>query len=169
MAISYTHGISDLYVNEVPPALNGDDFALFCTSLVRRMNAYHPGLPWSEQPNDCVVVYDNASLHTAFAGMIFAENGDARIRLSPYSPDSSAIEPVFKDYKHGVRGLVFWHPLMPDRIAHVLAFSSLSLSSIQGHYREARRQVLRNLPEMTGEGMPLEGIFPSLPGQLGAP
>eukprot|EP00170_Pyropia_yezoensis_P002275 contig_9506_g2279 len=69
------------------------------------MNAFHPGLPWSEQPNDCVVVYDNASVHTAFADEIFEENGVARIRLSPYSPDFSAIEPVFKDYKHEVRSL----------------------------------------------------------------
>eukprot|EP00170_Pyropia_yezoensis_P001175 contig_5307_g1179 len=69
------------------------------------MNAYHPGLPWSEQPSDCVVVYDNASVHTAFADEIFAVIGVAFIRLSPYSPDFSAIEPVFKDYKHGVRSL----------------------------------------------------------------
>lgn len=116
-----------------------------------------------------MVVYDNASVHTALADELFEANGVARVRLSPYLPDYSAIEPVFKDYKHEVRSLVYWHPLLPGRIAHVLGFSSLSLSSIQGHFREAPRQVLRNLPEITGDEIPFEGVFPSLHDQLGAP
>eukprot|EP00168_Porphyra_purpurea_P017211 TRINITY_DN5853_c0_g1_i1.p1 TRINITY_DN5853_c0_g1~~TRINITY_DN5853_c0_g1_i1.p1 ORF type:complete len:256 (-),score=14.86 TRINITY_DN5853_c0_g1_i1:539-1255(-) len=45
VAISSTRGVLELAVREVPPAQNGDDFALFCTSLVRRMNAYDPNLP----------------------------------------------------------------------------------------------------------------------------
>lgn len=116
-----------------------------------------------------MVVYDNASVHTALADELFEANGVARVRLSPYLPDYSAIEPVFKDYKHEVRSLVYWHPLLHDRIAHVLGFSSLSLSSIPDHFREARRQALRNLPNITGEGMPRVGVFPRLPDQLGAP
>lgn len=169
VAVSSTRGILELSVNEVPPAQNGDDFALFCVSLVRRMNAFEPGVPWAEQPNDCVLVYDNASVHTALVDTILDINGVHRLRLSPYSPDFSAIEPVFNDYKHAVRTILYHHPDLPDRIAHVLAFASLSLDSVQGHFREARRQVLRNLPELTGEGLPLQGVFPPLPVRLHAP
>eukprot|EP00168_Porphyra_purpurea_P008165 TRINITY_DN2028_c0_g1_i3.p3 TRINITY_DN2028_c0_g1~~TRINITY_DN2028_c0_g1_i3.p3 ORF type:complete len:134 (-),score=10.94 TRINITY_DN2028_c0_g1_i3:137-538(-) len=133
------------------------------------MNAYVPGEPWVRQPNDCVIVYDNASVHTALADMILDINGVHRLRLSPYSPDFSAVEPTFHDYKHAARTLTYRHPDLPDRMIHVFAFASLSIEAIQGHYREARRQVLRNLPEMTGEGMPLEGAFLPLPVVLTPP
>lgn len=169
VALSYTRGILELAVNEVPPAQNGDDFILFCVRLVRRMNAFVPGVRWAEQPDYCVLVYDNASVHTALVDMILDFNGVHRLRLSPYSPDFSAIEPAFNDYKHAVRTISYHHADLPDRIAHVLAFASLSLASVQGHYREARRQVLRNLPELTGEGRPLPGVFARLPVALNAP
>lgn len=45
VATSYKLVHLELFVNEIPPALNGGDFALFRTSLVRRMNAYHSRLP----------------------------------------------------------------------------------------------------------------------------
>lgn len=114
-------------------------------------------------------MYDNASMHTALVDVILDINGVHRLRLSPYSPDFSAIESIFNDHKRAVRTISHLHPDLPDRIAHVLAFASLSLESIQGHCREARRQFLRSLPELTGEGRPLQGVFPPLPLRLRAP
>lgn len=91
VAVSYNRGILELAVNVVPPAQNGDDFILFCASLVRRMNAFVPGAPWAEQPNDGVLVCDNAFVHTALVDMILDINGVHRLPLSPDSPDFSAI------------------------------------------------------------------------------
>jgi len=51
----------------------------------------------------------------------------------------------------------------------VLAFASIPLATIQRHYREARRELWRHLPELTGPGRPLQGILPALPIWLAPP
>lgn len=163
VAISHNRGILELAVHEVPPAQNGDDWFAFCTSLAGRMNAFVPGADWAGQPDDCILLYDNAAVHTQAADNVLAINGVRRMRLPPYSPDLSAIEPTFADYKRQARDITFRHPDLPDRMVHVLAFASIPLSSIQGHFREARRQTLRHIPELNAPGGPLFGIFPPLP------
>jgi len=169
VAISYNTGILELSVNEVPPAQSGDDWLAFCTSLAGRMNGYVPGALWAEQPPDCVLLYDNASVHNPAADEILTMNGALLLHLPPYCPNLSSIEPTFADYKRAVRDLAYHHPEMPDRLSHVLAFASIPLTSIQGHYREARRELWRHLPELTGPGMPLEGVLPRLPVELAPP
>lgn len=106
VAISHTLGILELTVNEVPPAQSGDDWALFCTSLAQRMNGYVPEERWEDQPDDCVLVYDNASVHTPVADANLAVNGVFMLRLPPYCPNLLAVEPTFADYKRCVRDLL---------------------------------------------------------------
>jgi len=88
-------------------------------------------------------------------------NGALLLHLPPCCPNMSSIEPTFADYKLAVRDLAYRHPEMPDRLSHVLAFASIPISS--GHYREARREFWRHLPELTGPRKPLEGFLPRLP------
>jgi len=169
VAISYNTGMLELSVNEVPPAQSGDYWLAFCTSLAGRMNGYVPGALWDEQPPDCVLLYDNASVHNPAADKILTMNGALLLHLPPYCPNLPSIEPTLADYKRAVRDLAYHHPEMPDRLSHVLAFASIPLTSIQGHYREARRELWRHLLELTGPGMPLEGVLPRLPVELAPP
>jgi len=156
-------GILELSVNQVPPSQCGDDLLAFCTSLVRRMGAFIAGAPCADQPDDCVLCYDNASVHAQAVDDLLPMNSVRRMPLPPYCPHLSAINPAFADYNCFVRTLAFRNPELPDRSLHVLAFASVPLASIQGRYREARRQAMRALPEMTDPGAPLHGVFAPLP------
>ena len=169
VAISHNTGILELTVNEVPPAQCGDDWVAFCTSLAGRMNGYVPGALWEDQPPDCVLLYDNASVHNPVADEILTFNSALLLHLPPYSPNLSSIQPTFADYKRNVRDLTYHHPELPDRLKHVLAFASIPLATIQGHFREAQRELWRHLPELTGPGRPLQGFFPPLPIELAPP
>jgi len=101
-----------------------------------------------------VLLYDNASVHNPVTDEILTLNGAPLLHLPPYSPNLSSIEPTFADYKRNVRDLTYHHPELPDRLTHVLAFASIPLATMQGHYREARRELWRHLPELTGPGRP---------------
>jgi len=61
----------------------GDDWVLFCTSLARRMNGFVPRAPWVDHPNDCVLLYDNASVHNVLADELLTINGVLLMRLPP--------------------------------------------------------------------------------------
>ena len=127
------------------------------------MNAYVPGVAWDVQLDDCVLLDDHAGVLIQASDQLLAMNGVRRMRLPPYCPHLSRIEPTFADYKAKVRDLAFGHPDLPDRMLHVLAWASVPPAAIRGHYHEARRQSLRQLPELTGQGGPLEGVFRPLP------
>ena len=156
-------------IHQTPPAQVGDDWLAFFTSVTPRMNAYMPGVPWTVQPDDCILLYNNAGVHIQAADQLLAMNGFRRMRLPPYCPHLSSIEPTFADYEAKVRDLVFGHPELPDRMLHVVACASLPPTAIRGPYHEARRQSLRQLPELTGPGGPLEGAFLPLPVARTAP
>lgn len=127
----------------------GTTSRLFWVILVRRMSVLVPSEPWDCQPVDCVIVYNHAPFHTALLDSFLDGNEVHRLQLPPFSPEFSAVERVFNDCKHAVRTLAYRHLHLPDRILHVLADAYLSDESIQEHRREARKHVLRNLPEMT--------------------
>jgi len=168
-AVSYTRGVLELTVSEIPPSQCGDDWVLLGTSLARRTNGFVPGAPWADLPNDCVLLYDNASVHNALADELLTINGVLLMHLPPYCPNFSAVEPVFAEYKRAARNLAYHHAGLDDRIIHVLAFASAPVGAIQGHYHEARREMWRYLPELTGPGMPLDGELAPVPIELQAP
>jgi len=101
-------------VSEVPSSQCGDDWVLFCTSLARRMNCFVPGAPWADEPNDYVLLYDNASVHKTLADELLTINGVLLMHLPPYCPNFSAAEPVFADYKRAARNLAYHHPDLDD-------------------------------------------------------
>jgi len=169
VAISHNTGTLELTVNKVPPAQGGNDWVAFCTSLAGHMNGYVPGALWEDQPPDRLLLYDNALVHNTVADEILKLNGALVLHLPLYSPNLSSIEPTFADYKRNVRDLTYHHPELPDRLTHVLAFASLPLATIQGHYRKASRELRRHLPELMGPGRPLQGVFPPLPMDLAPP
>jgi len=169
VSISHNTGILELTVNQVPPAQCGDYWVAFCTSLAGRMNGYVPGALWEDQPTDCVLLYDNASVHNPVADDILTMNGGLLLHLPPYSPNLPSLEPTFADYKRNTRDLTNHHPESLDRLTHVLALASRPLTTIQGHSREARRELWRHLPELPGPGRPLHGVYPPLPTELAPP
>ena len=146
-AVSYTRGVLELTVSKVPPSQCGDDWVLFCTSLARRINGFVPGAPWADEPNDCVLLYDNASVHNALADELLIINSVLLMHLRPKCPNFSAAEPVFADYRRAARNLAYHHPDLDDRLIHVLALASVSVGAIQGHYHEARPEMWRYFPD----------------------
>jgi len=113
--------------------------------------------------DDCVLLDDIAGVHIPAADQLLAMNDVERMRLPPYCPHLSSIEPTFADYKAKVRDPAFGHPDRPDRMLHVLAWASVPPAAIRGNCHEALRKSLRHLPELTGPGGPLEGVFCSIP------
>jgi len=97
VTISHNTGILELTVNEVPTAQCGDDWVSFFTSEAERMNGYVPGAWWEDQPLDCVLLYDSASVHNAVADEILTLSGPLLLHLPLHSPNWSSIEPTFAD------------------------------------------------------------------------
>jgi len=108
-------------------------------------------------------------VHNPVADEILTLNGALLLDLPPYSPNLSSIEPTFADYKRNFRDLTYHHPELPDRLTHVLVFSSIPLATIQGHYQEARRELWQHLSELQRPGRLLQGVFPPLPIELAPP
>lgn len=77
------------------------------------MNGYMPSDLWVDKPNECVLIYDNAFVHTALADEILAMNGVFLHRLPPYCPNLSAVGPTMADYKRAVRDLSYHHHDIP--------------------------------------------------------
>ena len=97
---------------------------------------------------------------------ILTLNSVVLLHLPPYSSNLHSIEPTFAAYNCNARDLTYHHPKLRDRLTHVLAFASVSLSTIKGLDSEARRELLRHLPELTGPGRPLQGVLPARPIEL---
>lgn len=70
------------------------------------------------------------------------------MRQPSYCLQLSFMEPNLADFKHNARDPACPHPKLPDRVLHVLDFASIPLAIIQGHYRAARREALRYIPEL---------------------
>jgi len=90
-------GFMSLVVRE--KALTGADWRLFLQQLFPKLGVYTPGVPWHLQPDNCVVMFDNAPIHDADGDAFMTANGVAFLRLPPYSPDMQPIESVFNDFK----------------------------------------------------------------------
>jgi len=95
VVISHDTGTSELSVNEVPPARSGDDWLSCGTSSAGRMSGFVPGALGAEQPPDCVLLYDNSSVHNPAAAEILTMNGALLLDLPPCggNPLSGVIRP----------------------------------------------------------------------------
>jgi len=87
--------VLDLLSTQPPPGQSSVDFLLFAlTHLFPHMNASDAALPWSEQPERCVLMLDNAGVHDELALAVIEAAGVLVCRLPPYSPDVNPIEDV---------------------------------------------------------------------------
>ena len=60
--------VLDWLITQPPPGQSSVDFLLFALAhLLPHMNPYDPALPWSKQPERCVLILDNARVHDELA------------------------------------------------------------------------------------------------------
>ena len=122
-------------------ALTGADWRLFLQHLFPKLGVYTPGAPWHLQPDNCVVMFDNAPIHDADGDAFMTANGVSFLRLPPYSPDMQPIEGVFNDLKVIIRNLVYQNPALVDdpHLLQALAASFLSQRHIVGQFDRVDR------------------------------
>jgi len=130
-------------------ALTSADWRLFLQLLIPKLGVYEPGRPWTQQLNNCVVLFDNAPIHNAGGDTFLGNNGVPFLRLPPYSPDLQPIEGVFNDLKPVIRNLVY---VMPDLLdePHLLqatAKSKLSRRQIIGMFDRVRKVIVSIIAE----------------------
>jgi len=132
-------GFMSLVVRE--KALTGADWRLFLQHLFPKLGVYTPGAPWDLQPDNCVVMFDNAPIHDADGDAFMTANGIAFLRLPPYSPDMQPIEGVFNDFKVIIRNLVYHNQALVDdpHLLQAMAASFLSQRHIVGQFDRVDR------------------------------
>jgi len=163
MAVSYTDGVLHSVTTPTPPSQNSDDWLLFLNGQLPTMNRFLPGLPWRLQPDRCVLLYDNAPIHSAEADAFIRANGIFPLRLPPYSPEFQPIEEVFSEYSHQLKTAHHLYHGVPETLLHAVALSKLTSPNIASHFEHSLLEAVRNVPELCGPGGPWEGLFASLP------
>ena len=87
--------VLDWLITQPPPGQSSVDFLLFALAhLLPHMNAYDAALPWSEHPERCVMMLDNARVNDELALAVIEAAGVFGCRLPPYSPEINTIEDV---------------------------------------------------------------------------
>lgn len=78
-----------------------------------------------------IVIWDNARIHSAEAESMIRAAGGEVVPLPPYSPELSAIEPMWGKTKHGVRGARADTSTELDEALEVAA-KSITQSDVEG-------------------------------------
>lgn len=95
VAMSHT-GTLDWTITRPPPGQTSVDFLLFVVNrLLPHMAVGDPERAWTDQPDRCVLVLDNARVHDAVALAVLREAGVFVLLLPQSSPDFNPIENVF--------------------------------------------------------------------------
>ena len=88
--------VLDWMITQPPPGQLSVDFFLFVlANLLPSMNAYDAAVPWIDQPDRCVLIFNNARVHDELTLAVIEAAGVFFCRLPPYSPDYNPIEDVF--------------------------------------------------------------------------
>jgi len=116
--------------------LKSADWRLFLQLHIPNPGVYVPGHPWHLQASNCVVMFDNAPIHTVRGDTFLENNGVPFLRKPAYSPDLRPIEGVFNDLKGMIRILVYVQPDLLDN-RHLLQARAASFIT--------RRQVIGQL------------------------
>ena len=147
MAVTLTHGVLWSQTVIVGNAQTSDDWRLFLQCLHALMNTYIPGLPWEMQPDACVVLYDNASIHDHWGDEYMQANGIHYVRLPPYSPNLQPIEGVFAELKKHVRSLVYEDGRYMDKPFHLMAAAvgMLTTAQVAGQFSRVSHEITRLL------------------------
>lgn len=163
MAVGYNDGVIHSVTTPTPPAQNADDWLIFLSGLLPAMNKFVPGLPWNQQPSRCVLLYDNAPIHTAEADNFILINDVFPLRLPPYSPEFQPIEEVFSEYSHLLKSAHHQFPTEPEALWHALAVFSLRETNIATHFEHSLMEAVRNVPELGGADCLWRDAFEPLP------
>jgi len=163
MAVFYTSGVLHSVTTPSPPSQNADHWILFLNGLLPIMNRFLPGLPWVLQPDRCVLLYDNAPIHSEEADAFISANGIFPLRLPQYSPEFHSIEEVFSEYSHQLKSAHHSYPGLPEALLRAVALTKLTVPNIASHPDHSLSEAMRNVPELCGPGGPWEGLFASLP------
>jgi len=94
--------------------LKAADWRLLLRLLIPKLGVFVPGRPWHLQSSNCVVMFDNAPIHTVGGDTFLGNNGVPFLRLPAYSPDLQPIECVFNDLKVILRNHVYVQPDLMD-------------------------------------------------------
>jgi len=103
MAVCSQTGVLHAVTTPTPPAQNSADWVVFLNGLFPAMNRFVPGLPWTMQASRCVLLFDNAPIHTAAVDDFIRACGVFPLRLPPYSPEFQPIEEVFSEYSFALK------------------------------------------------------------------
>jgi len=163
MAVSYSDGVLHSVATPTTPTQNSDDWLLFLNGLLSTMNRFLPGLPWRLQPDQYVLLYDNAPIQSAEADAFIRTNGIFRLRLPPYSPEFQPIENMCSEYSHQIKMAHHSYRGVPEALLHAVAFSKLAAPNLASHFKHSLLAAVRNAPELCGPSGPWEGVFASLP------
>jgi len=163
IAVSYTNGVLHSVTTPSPPSQNADDCILFLNGLRPTMNRFLPGVRWVLQPDRCVLLYDNAPIHSAEADAFIGASGIFPLRLPPYSPEFQPIEEVFSEYSHQLNSAHHSYPGSPEALVHSEALTKLPVPSMAWNFDHSFLEAVRDLPELCGPGVPWKGLFASLP------
>jgi len=163
MAVSYETGVIHCVTTPTPPAQNSDDWLIFLGGLLPTMNEFVPGFPWALQPENCVLLYDNAPVHSAEADAWIAAAGVFPLRLPTYSPDFQPIEEVFSELSNLLKTMHHAFPGEPDALRHALAMAALTEENIGTHFEHCLMEAVRNMPELAAPEGPWREAFEPLP------
>jgi len=163
MAVSYTDGVLHSVTTPTPPSQNSYDWLLFLNGKLLTMNRFFHGLPWRLQPDRCVLLYDDAPIHSVEADAFIRANGIFPLRLPPYRPEFQPIEEVFSEYSHQLKTAHHLYPGVPETLLHAVALSKLTSPNIASPFEHSLLEAVRNVPELCGPGGPWEGLSASLP------
>ena len=114
------------------------------------MNKFVPGLPWALPADKCVLLLDNAPIHTAEADARIVAAGVFPLRLPPCRPNFQPIEEVFRELSSLLKTIHHSFPEEPDALRHALAIISLSAENIGKHFEHCLLEAVRNVPELAG-------------------
>jgi len=155
MAVCSESGVLHAVTTPTPPAQNSDDWVIFLNGLLPAMKQFVPGLLWVMQESRCVLLYDNAPIHTAAVDAFIRACGVFPLRLPPYSPEFQPIEEVLSEYSFALKSAHHHYPGIPDAFLHAVVIFSLDTDNIASHFTHSLMEAARNVPEL---GRP-EGAF----------
>jgi len=162
MAVFYETGVIHCVTTPTPPAQNSDEWIIFLGGLLPTMNEFVPGLPWALHPEKCVLLYDNAPIHSAGADAQIAAAGVFPLRLPPYSPDFQPIEEVLSELSGSLKTMHHAFPGEPDALRHALATSALTAENIGTHFEHCLMEAVRIMPQLAGPEGPWREAFEPL-------
>lgn len=129
------------------------------------MNKLVPRLPRSWQPDRCVLVYDNAPIHTADADDCSVITDVFPLRLPHNRPEVQHIEAVSSEYSRFLQSAHHLFQTKPEALSHALTVCSLRMAGVAFHSKHSLLKAVRLVPELTGVSGVWQNAFEPLPWQ----